>query len=270
MKQYKLTNEKRASEVLDMLERLLSTDIFTRLNSAPKFIRNLLLKTKNGKEYKFYYDAVHVIKKNQFDHPNLALNHYLSDEYLSLDEAIFCIVGLNPMAIEMMGVNPRIVNRTANGLFLKRLLTQLSEGRRLYKAPRIGEPEGFISYSENRVYTAGLITWAIQKGYIEEISNRELIDYKKEKDKETGIPLYRLEIYKSTLPEYLESLPKTTSIRQLSINSNEQTEGEYSLMIKDELGVGPATIKTNLEVLVKTTWWKNQPELIRLKLPTNK
>ena len=109
-----------------------------------------------------------------------------------------------------------------------------------------------------------------QKKYIEETTNDELIDSKKDKDPETGILLYRLKIYKATLPDYLNSLDAPTSIRQLSLNSNEQTDGEYSILIKSALGVGSASVKKNLEALVKTLWWKSQPELIRDKLPTNK
>jgi hypothetical protein len=270
MKQYALVNINRGVEIIAMLEALLDSDIFNKLDNAPKFITKIILKTKNGKEFKLYKESVALIKELHHKQPNLALNHYLADNYLSLDEAVFCILGLNPRIVSAMDSNPRVINKKIKGVILKRFIIEIPECRSLSKAPRIGKEFGFISDVEDKVYTDGLITWAIKKKYIEETTDDKLIDSNKDKDPETGILLYRLEIYKATLPDHLNSLDTPTSIRQLSLNSNEQTDGEYSILIKDALGVGSASVKKNLETLVKTLWWKNQPESIRNKLPQNK
>jgi|TARA_B110000967_G_C18777552_1_gene506400 hypothetical protein len=270
VKKYKLVNENRGDEIIAMLEEILDGDVFDKLNKGPKLLTKIILKTKNGKEFELYKEGVALIKELHHKQPNLTLNHYLADNYLSFDESVLCILGLNPIVVRALNNNPRVINKKIKGVMLKNFIMEIPEGRSLSKAPRIGKEFGFISDAEDKIYTDGLITWAIKKKYIEETTNDELIDSKKDKDPETGILLYRLKIYKATLPDYLNSLDLPTSIRQLSLNSNEQTDGEYSIQIKSVLGVGSASVKKNLEALVKTLWWKNQPELIRDKLPTNK
>jgi len=273
MTKYKLVNEGRGVEICEMLDKVISNSKFyNAFEKLPNFIsKPISVLSKNAKEHLLFKKWVTFTVKNIYSNPSISLNHYLADEYLSIDEAIFCIMGLNPRVIEWINADPRkSANKEITSLLLKQFIMQTSEGRGLYKAPKINEPGGFISEDGSKVYTNGLIAWSIKKGFIEEDINNKKTDDKKQKDLETGIPLYRLEIYKSTLPKYLESLSEPASIRKLTLNSDEQTDGEYALTITDDLGVGSPTIKSNLEALVKTTWWKNQPESIRLKLHTKK
>ena len=66
---------------------------------------------------------------------------------------------------------------------------------------------------------------------------------------------------------FLKKLNEPTSIRGLSVNTNEQTEGAYTIKYKDRLGVGGATVRIDLSALLKSSWWKLQPKEIREKIP---
>jgi len=169
MKQYKLVNENRGDEIITMLEKILVGDIFNKLDKTPKILTKIILKTRNGKEFKSYKESVELIKELHHKQPNLALNHYLADNYLSFDEAVLCILGLNPRTVGTMDNNPRVINKKIKGVILKRFIMETAEGRGLSKAPRVEEESGFISDEEDKVYTDGLVTWATKKGFIEEL-----------------------------------------------------------------------------------------------------
>ena len=169
MKQYKLVNENRGDEIITMLEKILVSDIFNKLDKTPKILTKIILKTRNGKEFKSYKESVELIKELHHKQPNLALNHYLADNYLSFDEAVLCILGLNPRTVGAMDNNPRVINKKIKGVILKRFIMETAEGRGLSKAPRVEEESGFISDEEDKVYTDEFISWAIKKGFIEEV-----------------------------------------------------------------------------------------------------
>ncbi len=169
MKQYKLVNENRGDEIITMLEKILVSDIFNKLDKTPKILTKIILKTRNGKEFKSYKESVELIKELHHKQPNLALNHYLADNYLSFDEAVLCILGLNPRTVGGMGNNPRVINKEIKSVILKRFIMETAEGRGLSKAPRVEEESGFISDAEDKVYTDEFISWAIKKGFIEEV-----------------------------------------------------------------------------------------------------
>ena len=169
MKQYKLVNENRGDEIITMLEKILVGDIFNKLDKTPKILTKIILKTRNGKEFKSYKESVELIKELHHKQPNLALNHYLADNYLSFDEAVLCILGLNPRTVGTMDNNPRVINKKIKGVILKHFIMETAEGRGLSKAPRVEEESGFISDEEDKVYTDGLVTWATKKGFIEEL-----------------------------------------------------------------------------------------------------
>ena len=46
-----------------MLEKILAGDIFNKLNKTPKLLTKIILKTKNGKEFKSYKESVELIKE---------------------------------------------------------------------------------------------------------------------------------------------------------------------------------------------------------------
>lgn len=265
MIKYKLVNESIAQETIKDLDNYLS-----ELKSSVdyKFDEEFRMDVGNLsqdiRDIKYYQD------EPSYDF----LNDFLSDDYLDIEELTFCLSGLNPKSLHAIRDNLpntfRNRHREPINLLKSFFEDRSSIYRKLYKASM--SIDGF-AYEENNELTINaevFIPWAIKKGFIEEGIYNNKIDDKKQKDLETGIPLYRLEIYKSTLPKYLESLSEPTSIRKLTLNSDEQTDGKYALTITDDLGIGSPTIKSNLEALVKTTWWKSQPESIRLKLPTKK
>ena len=83
---------------------------------------------------------------------------------------LFCILGLNPRTVGAMSNNPRVINKKIKGVILQHFIVETAEGRGLSKALRVEEDSGFISDEEDKVYTDELISWAIKKGFIEEIS----------------------------------------------------------------------------------------------------
>ena len=58
MKQYKLVNENRGDEIITMLEKILVGDIFNKLDKTHKILTKIILKTRNGKEFKSYKESV--------------------------------------------------------------------------------------------------------------------------------------------------------------------------------------------------------------------
>jgi DNA mismatch repair ATPase MutS len=172
MKQYKLVNENRGNEIIAMLEDILAGDIFNKLDKAPKLLTKIIFKTKNGKEFKSYKESVEIIKELHHKQSSVALNHYLADRYLSFDQAALCMLGLNPMAVSAIGNNPRVINRKIKGVILKRFIMETAECRGLSKAPGVEEKSGFISDAEDKVYTDGFISWAIDQGIIAIINGK--------------------------------------------------------------------------------------------------
>ena len=210
MKQYALVNENRGVEIIAMLEALLATDIFNKLDNAPKFITKIILKTKNGKEFKLYKESVALIKELHHKQPNLALNHYLADNYLSLDEAVFCILGLNPKTVGAMNNNPRVINKKIKGVILQRFIVETAEGRGLSKAPRVEEESGFISDEEDKVYTDELISWAIKKGFIEELVESKTKQKKSTKTTHRSETIIQQELIDKLAKEEIIKYPKHT------------------------------------------------------------
>jgi len=279
MKQYKFTNEDRSHEVMIMLKRVFDQDefkILKTLDGSPRFINKLLSKTNYYKQLKIYRKSIKIIIEFNIDKdPNTVLNHFLSDDYLSFDEAMMLIIGLSPLTIDAFESDLKIANKKIKSVLLKRFLEMTTEGRGLTKAPRIGEESGFISDEDDKVYTKGLISWTIEKGFIEEVIENEdnqiaktekLVSGVYERDPETQIPLHRLKIYKETLPGYLESLKQPIAVRALTM-PNDAKDGEYTILIESRLGVGGSTTKREIPDLInKSSWWKSQPQSIRNKI----
>jgi len=179
MKEYKLVNENRGGDICKLLDKYISSEykFYNAIERLPSFISKPLSKLGNAKEKLLLKKWVHLIIENMHTHPNTALNHYLVDGWLSLDEAIFCIMGLNPRVIEMINDDPRLPkNRKITSVLLKHFVLQTAEGRGLYKAPRTNDSDGFVSDEEDKVNTKGLISWAIEKGFIEEDLGNEIKD----------------------------------------------------------------------------------------------
>ena len=240
MKQYKLVNENRGDEIITMLEKILVGDIFKKLDKAPKPLTKIILKTKNGKEFKSYKESVALIKKLHHKQPNLALNHYLADNYLSFDEAVFCILGLNPRTVGAMSNNPRVINKKMKGVILQRFILETAEGRGLSKALRVEEQSGFISDEEDKVYTDEFISWAIKKGFIEEIVDS------KSKQKTSTNPNHRpetiiqQELINKLAKKVMVEHPKITKeMLAVTISAIEQVKISEGTIRKDYLSKFP-------------------------------
>jgi len=111
-----------------------------------------------------------IIKRLQLEDSNEALNDYLRDDKLSFNEALFCILGLNPRVLididiasladfEKSGNNDRI-------LLNKLSLTE--EFRILSKAPKATGTYGFIF--DSIVFTGKFINWSVEKDFLTEAS----------------------------------------------------------------------------------------------------
>jgi len=268
MKLYRLTNKDRPNQILSIFDKLFAiNDYLQAVEKAPKIATKILgIFSEDVREHDIFLKSVKYIKECQNKNTDTILNHYLSDRYLSFDEASFCLLGLHPKAIQLIDKNFKKPTTQIKGVILKLLLLDLAEVRGLSKASRIGELDGFISDEEDKVYTEGLIKWAIKNKYIfiEELPKDA---NPQAKDAETNILLSRLTIYQLTLPKFLKNLKEPTSIRRLSILSDNATEGEYAIQYKHQLGgISGDLIRKELGRLFKSSWWNSQPEQIKLKL----
>ena len=240
MKQYKLVNENRGDEIIAMLEKILVGDIFKKLDKAPKLLTKIILKTKNGKEFKSYKESVALIKKLHHKQPNLALNHYLADNYLSLDEAVFCILGLNPRTVGAMNNNPRVINKKIKGVILQHFIVETAEGRGLSKAPRVEEESGFISDEEDKVYTDELISWAIKKGFIEELVESKAKQKKSTKTTQRSETITQQELINKLAQKVMENYPKITKeMLANTISTMEEVKISEGTIRKDYLSKFP-------------------------------
>ena len=81
---YELVDSNRGKETIAMLELRL---------------KDLRATNENTEELSAFQDSVNIIKVFQLNNPNKQLNAILKNRKIRLDQAIFCILGLNPMAV---------------------------------------------------------------------------------------------------------------------------------------------------------------------------
>ena len=92
---YELVDSNRGKETIAMLE--------LRLN-------DLRATNENTEELSAFQDSVNIIKVFQLNNPNKQLNAILNNRKIRLDQAIFCILGLNPMAVITLDKNIQLKN----------------------------------------------------------------------------------------------------------------------------------------------------------------
>jgi hypothetical protein len=101
-----------------------------------------------------------------------SLNEFLTDDTLTFIESIFILIGLNPIALKTINV---IVSNDIEAEdheffeFIDEALLETKEYRRLKKAPSLINNQTFIFY--DKIYTKRLISWSIEKGFIQKIEN---------------------------------------------------------------------------------------------------
>ena len=90
---YELVDSNRGKETIAMLELRL---------------KDLRATNENTEELSAFQDSVNIIKVFQLNNPNKQLNAILKNTKIRLDQAIFCILGLNPMAVITLDKNIQV------------------------------------------------------------------------------------------------------------------------------------------------------------------
>ena len=90
---YELVDSNRGKETIAMLELRL---------------KDLRATNENTEELSAFQDSVNIIKVFQLNNPNKQLNAILNNRKIRLDQAIFCILGLNPMAVITLDKNIQV------------------------------------------------------------------------------------------------------------------------------------------------------------------
>mgnify|MGYP003684596919 FL=1 len=92
---YELVDSNRGKKTIAMLELRL---------------KDLCATNENTEELSAFQDSINIIKVFQLNNPNTQLNAILNNRKIRLDQAIFCILGLNPMAVITLDKNIRLKN----------------------------------------------------------------------------------------------------------------------------------------------------------------
>jgi|GEM_PF-1775309 hypothetical protein len=125
----------------------------------------------------YFGDAVYIIKKYQKDNLDDALNSFITDEYLTYTEAILLLNGLNPAAGNDIDSEdeavPRVNSYCSNEILHDYLYRNNKEFRQLSKAVEARDGFAFEEDSNVLIYTEAFISWAIEKGFIEEVSGAD-------------------------------------------------------------------------------------------------
>ena len=90
---YELVDSNRGKETIAMLELRL---------------KDLRATNENTEELSAFQDSVNIIKVFQLNNPNKQLNAILKNRKIRHDQAIFCILGLNPMAVITLDKNIQV------------------------------------------------------------------------------------------------------------------------------------------------------------------
>ena len=139
---YKLVNEDTGNRTVDKLN--LYANIYKSTNDISKEKIDALM------------DEIVVIEHFQDASPDRSLNEYLKYDYLTVKEAVFCLLGLNPNIVDVI-----------KGELIYQALSETKEFRYLMRA----EGDDFISESNGKVFTKGVITWALNRGFREKTNN---------------------------------------------------------------------------------------------------
>ena len=92
---YELVDSNRGKKTIAMLELRL---------------KDLRATNESTEELSAFQDSLNIIKAFQLNNPNKQLNAILKNRKIRLDQAIFCILGLNPMAVITLDKNIQLKN----------------------------------------------------------------------------------------------------------------------------------------------------------------
>ena len=216
------------------------------LYNAPIFTKNLTLvvfqpKSEASKTLNTYMGDFRVIDNTTHCEELNDDYDYLTNPRISFNQALFILLGFNTALIPdyEICVSEQYVDKVMLGTEQAAMLKTFF-GEERYKS------------------TKEFLRYAINCNFLTE---------KLAKDKETGIPTHRYKIYKETLPKYFLSLSKPTSIRNMTVKSDEISDGEYSKKYKDKLKVGGGVMRNEIPKMLRTSWWKNQPDKVKKNSP---
>ena len=171
MKYYNLIREDRGEKMLARLEKSAS--------NRQKDLEGISRLSKDKKLADTFIKNVEIIKSFKHHTSVDILNQYLTDDYITLHEALFLLLGIDPMAIAIMYKNIEFETKKIQDELLLINIKGTLEYRKLKKIPKINEdPQGFYSEENDRVYTKGFIDWAIEKQFIKVVTVNEASDNK--------------------------------------------------------------------------------------------
>ena len=155
---YELVDSNRGKETIAMLELRL---------------KDLRATNENTEELSAFQDSVNIIKVFQLNNPNKQLNAILNNRKIRLDQAIFCILGLNPMAVITLDKNIQV----KDVLLLDKLLLS-NESRMLSMLIKVEIEFTGNSSAENLSDMKDFLINACDQGILK-ISNNQNISIKK-------------------------------------------------------------------------------------------
>lgn len=155
---YELVDSNRGKETIAMLESKL---------------KDLRATNENTEELSAFQDSVNIIKVFQLNNPNKQLNAILKNRKIKLDQAIFCILGLNPMAVITLDKNIQV----KDVLLLDKLLLS-NESRMLSMLIKLDIEFTGNSSAENLIDIKDLLINACDQGILK-ISNNQNTSIKK-------------------------------------------------------------------------------------------
>ena len=168
---YKLINENRGEEIIQLLydyTNSLLSDVFSMPNEL-----NLV-----GDNYDSLEEELMDVYENNLanveqcnSHQSISqLNSFLTDDVLSVNEALFCILGLN-IALIPYNFSILSLNNSKNSQALNSVISNTNEYRKLTKSIIAKKHTGLALVENRYINTEQFISWAQSKGFI------ELIDY---------------------------------------------------------------------------------------------
>ena len=155
---YELEDSNRGKKTIAMLELRL---------------KDLRATNESTEELSAFQDSLNIIKAFQLNNPNKQLNATLKNRKIRLDQAIFCILGLNPMAVITLDKNIQLKNVLLLDKLLfsneSRMLSMLTKSEKEFAGNSSAE-----ILSDMRVY----LNNAIDQGLLK-ISNNKHTSIKK-------------------------------------------------------------------------------------------
>ena len=166
---YKLINEGCGQLLIDQLDEHLKS-------KQEKFSKSFYNETDQC-PLQYFKKTINIIKKYQNDDINNELNNFIGDEYLTSTEAALLLNGLNPAAGSAIDSDieglPRDGGLCNYDILHDYLHENNKEFRQLSRAVSARDGFAFDEGSDVLIYTEVFISWAIERGFIEEVGDTD-------------------------------------------------------------------------------------------------